>query len=492
VALNAAASSGLAVGVPWEIVAPRPVGSSILGCTDRRGRRSAVLPLVVSGPWASFLTPITTSESLFDSWLRSPAPTRLEVTSSRVVPVPLWPCALAQMFEPCSSRALAALSTWFSFSLDAYILSGAELCRLNQLCRRFPAWNTAREYFRSWLFRHEFGVGGIGYYCSMRLLYRAFHTARVLRAFYRRILTHPTRCIIIAGSFPVAYYMYERHNGSWRPNDIDIWVLHQADFAWVRSAFHDMVRELLHLPTRERLWVHYESGFETDSGSSIGDPFPGDHPEDAFRSDIPTADDLFLELNSGDAHRGEIPSAAHLRLLVLQWLSENRENLEATPEVLDELERVPFELSASPAPSDYRVDRTCRISLGCPGSRAPSFVPANIVLVDAHVPIDMERAAAHFPRLSRARAKMEQQRLDFASLLCGSFDMVLCGWSLSVLPGLGFRFLPWHGADEAVLARELRLRPTALVSGDAGRDWAATTQSGMQRIRKWLARGFRL
>ena len=137
------------------------------------------------------------------------------------------------MVPASSPLAPSAFNVCVKVCLDSYILSGAQVYLLSQVCRRARPGSSAKEHFRGWLSRHEFGIGTLGYWISTPLLYRAFHTAHMLRIFYRRLLIDRTHFVLIAGSFPVAHFMYQQQLESWKPNDIDFWVLTEEAMEWV-------------------------------------------------------------------------------------------------------------------------------------------------------------------------------------------------------------------------------------------------------------------
>ena len=123
---------------------------------------------------------------------------------------------------------------------------------------------------------------------------------------------------------------------------------------------------------------------------------------------------------------------------------------------------------------------------------APCYVPIHINLVDVDVPLRLDVSASNFPSLDLEHAAMEQRKVDFAEILCAGFDMEICGWSLRVTPEFEFNCVASEATLSAVRNRRIGLRPWALVSHSRPRLWGSAVSTGMQRIAKYLERGFTL
>ncbi len=128
-----------------------------------------------------------------------------------------------------STSALRALCEWRRNALADYILPGAEMFALDNVCRGVQGDEPARRVFEGWLRVHEDSTLAAGQ-LSMSALYDSYHHGRLVRKFLGSLQGVGSH-VVVAGGYAAAAYSHYFGTGAsptWRADDIDVFVADNA------------------------------------------------------------------------------------------------------------------------------------------------------------------------------------------------------------------------------------------------------------------------
>ena len=292
------------------------------------------------------------------------------------------------------------------------------------------------------------------------------YQASLLQATFLRTVSGQLPNTIIAGGFALAHALHNMRLASFHANDVDIFVSSEAVADAVLDCYEAEVVRPMGLATHKTCTTF----------SRRGEPM------------VDVLADTTGGVDSDSSHDAGLWDLGALRIAVQDWLEFHFDDVVHHPDMdvderrkrldcLDALRALSRHLPAAVRRQEYQVELSYHRRPYLPKSlphehaRSPSFLPLglrtlNVILV--------------------ARPSGDDASRDFASFICGNFDITACRCSLRVGPDLSCSVSGFGDALGDAHARRLKLTAAAFSCS------TETVNYQMTRILKYAMRDFHL